>query len=199
MLLSDYSYYVRDLGLCILKSESGGIKDIMGVMPYVAPELFIGNAYSQASDIYAFGIIMWEISSSEKPFLEMVHGKELAQRIFTGVRPTITDDTPQFYRDLMQKCWHSDPTQRPTAKEIWDVTRKWTENYIYGVLVPNSNKEATDKIVIDQINNAEIIRERNMSTKKEKKTHPGAIYISRPMANISKGGQFLDKSNYDFI
>jgi len=102
---------IGDLGLCILESESGDIKEIRGVLPYVAPELFSGGAYSLASDIYAFGIIMWEISAQEKPFLEIVHDKQLALRIFHGLRPTITDDTPQFYHDLMQKCWHSDPTQ----------------------------------------------------------------------------------------
>ena len=125
-VLYGYNYpQIGDLGLCILKSESSDIKDIVGVMPYIAPELFVGDAYSQKSDIYAFGILMWEISSREKPFHELVHDKLLALRIFKGLRPTITNDTPQFYRDLMQKCWHSDPTQRPTAKEIYQVIGNW--------------------------------------------------------------------------
>src|SRR5947209_6757795 len=122
-------------------------------MPYVAPELFNGGAYSQASDIYAFGIIMWEISSGEKPFLENIHDKQLALRIFQGLRPTITNDTPQFYRNLMQKCWHPDPTQRPTAKEIEELTSSWHFNSI-----PE---------ICDQISKAEAIRICNMSTKKE--------------------------------
>ena len=108
-MLVNAIYQIGDLGLSVLQSEAGDIKEIMGVMPYVAPELFNGGAYSQASDVYAFGIIMWEISSSEKPFLETVHDKQLALRIFRGLRPAITDDTPQFYRNLMQKCWRSDP------------------------------------------------------------------------------------------
>ena len=100
---------IGDLGLSILQSEAGDIKEITGVMPYLAPELLSGRgSYSQATDVYAFGMIMWEISSHEKPFLEIVHDKLLALRIFKGFRPTVTEDTPQFYRDLMQKCWHSD-------------------------------------------------------------------------------------------
>ena len=91
----------------------------------MAPELFNGSLYSQASDVYAFGMLMWEISSEEMPFCEQVHDKFLALRIFKGLRPTITDDTPQFYRDLMQKCWHSDPTKRPMAKEIQELTCIW--------------------------------------------------------------------------
>ena len=147
-------------------------------MPYLAPELLSGRgSYSQASDIYAFGMIMWEISSHEKPFLEFVHDKELATRIFLhGLRPTITDDTPPFYRDLMQKCWHSDPTQRPTAEEVYELTYNW-------------NYDASQNIR-DQLDTAEEIRQRNMTTKKESKTqHPGAIYTSRLMTNIVNGKQ----------
>ena len=94
-----------------MQLESDDIKDIKGVMPYMAPELFNGGSYSQASDVYAFGIIMWEISSEEKPFHDILHDKQLALRVLKGFRPEITEDTPSFYKDLMQKCWHSDPTK----------------------------------------------------------------------------------------
>jgi len=168
---------IGDLGLCILQSEVDDIKDIVGVMPYLAPELLSGHgSYSQATDIYAFGMIMWEISSHEKPFLEFVHDKLLALRIFRGLRPTITDDTPPFYRDLMQKCWHSDPTQRPTAREIYMLIFNW-EGF-------------TTQEIQDQLVTAEEIRQRNMTTKKQSKTqHPGAIYTSRLMTNIVNGKQ----------
>src|SRR2546421_11858141 len=146
-------------------------------MPYLAPELLSGRgSYSQATDVYAFGIIMWEISSYEKPFLEFVHDNQLALRIFRGLRPTITDDTPPFYRDLMQKCWHSDPTQRPTAQEICDLTDNWKS------LISRTQE------IQGQLHTAEKIRKRNMTTKKESKTqHPGAIYTSRLMTNIVNG------------
>ena len=174
VLCSD-GYVIGDLGLCVLQSETNDIKDIVGVMPYLAPELLSGRgSYSQATDVYAFGMIMWEISSHEKPFLEFVHYKLLALRIFRGLRPTITDDTPPFYRDLMQKCWHSDPTQRPTANEIYELTWNWYHD--------------APQEVQGQIKKAEEIRQRNITTKKEVKTqHPGAIYTSRLMTNIVNG------------
>src|SRR5256714_5446467 len=121
MLLSaSNNCFIGDLGLSIMKSEASNIDEIMGVMPYLAPELLSGRgSYSQATDVYAFGIIMWEISSRERPFHDVVHDKMLALRILKGLRPEITKDTPPFYQDLMQKCWHSDPKQRPTAQEIF--------------------------------------------------------------------------------
>ena len=62
---------------------------------------------------------------------------QLALSIVKGFRREITKDTPPFYQDLMQKCWHSDPTQRPTAQEIYDLTSKWH---------PNASQEITDQI-----------------------------------------------------
>jgi len=161
-----------------LEKQAGDIKDIAGVMPYLAPELFSGHgSYSQASDIYAFGMIMWEISSHEKPFHDIVHDKVLALRICKGLRPEITNDTPSWYRDLIQKCWHPDPKKRPNAKEIYDLTRTW------------DNKPTQE--VVDQLEKAEENRQRNIGIKKETKTsHPGAIYSSRLLTNITKGSKF---------
>ena len=167
-------YCIGDLGLSVLESESGDIKEIAGVMPYVAPELFNGSTHSEASDIYAFGILMWEISSRKKHFYQINHDKLLALHIFYGLRPTITEDTPQFYRDLMQKCWHSDPMQRPKAEEIKNLTCMWRFS---------PTQEIEDELV-----NAEELRKRHISTKKATKTpHPGAIYTSRIMPNITNG------------
>ncbi|CAH1765164.1 14366_t:CDS:2, partial [Entrophospora sp. SA101] len=38
-----------------------------------------------------------------------------------GERPEITDDTPQFYADLMQRCWDPNPENRPDANEIAEL------------------------------------------------------------------------------
>src|SRR5207302_4887807 len=105
MLLNEYDYcFIGDLGLSIMKSEANNFKDIKGVMPYLAPELLNGRGlYSRASDVYAFGMIIWEITSGEKPFHDITHDKLLALRLCKGLRPEITKDTPQFYQDLMEK------------------------------------------------------------------------------------------------
>ena len=90
-------FQISDLGLCVLESEAGSIKEIKGAMPYMAPELFNGGTYSKATDVYAFGILMSEISSEEKPFHDVVYDKFLVLQILKGYRPTITKDTPLFY------------------------------------------------------------------------------------------------------
>ena len=144
----------------------------------MAPELFSHHgSYSQATDVYAFGIIMWEISSGDQPFGEIDHDFSLALSIVKGLRPEITNDTPPFYRDLLEKCWDPDPKKRPTAQEIYDSTEMWY------------NDPTQD--IKDQINKAEENRQSGMGIKKETKTpHSGAIYTSRLMTKITHGKIF---------
>ncbi|CAB4444235.1 unnamed protein product [Rhizophagus irregularis] len=46
---------------------------IYGVMPYVAPEVLKGNPYTQAADIYSFGMIMYVIATGNQPFANCAH------------------------------------------------------------------------------------------------------------------------------
>ncbi|CAH1758210.1 15556_t:CDS:1, partial [Entrophospora sp. SA101] len=40
--------------------------------------------------------------------------------ILNGERPQITEDTPEFYAELMKRCWNHNPENRPIADEIYD-------------------------------------------------------------------------------
>src|SRR6266487_3314109 len=76
------------------------------------------------SDIYSFGMIIWEFTTGKKPFHDRPHNHCLILDILKGERPQITDDTPEFYAKLMKKCWDHNPENRPTAEEIWHYLRK---------------------------------------------------------------------------
>src|SRR4051812_42350369 len=65
-----------------------------GIIPYMAPELFECKPHTQASDIYSFGMLMWEISSSEQPFMDKEHDVSLLREIHKGFRPDIVPETP---------------------------------------------------------------------------------------------------------
>ncbi len=52
--------YISDLRLSKPADKSNKTSEIHGVLPYIAPEVLLGNPYSKAADIYSNGIIMWE-------------------------------------------------------------------------------------------------------------------------------------------
>ncbi|RIA98843.1 kinase-like domain-containing protein [Glomus cerebriforme] len=131
----------------------------------MAPEIFQGQKYTKASDIYNFGMIMWEFMTGRKPFLDRNHDAELIIEICDGLRPPpIITNAPEGYIDIMQECWHSDPNKRPTATVIcnkfWKVYRKESYNENSTKIIPSSD------IGPVKINN------------------PGAIYKSRPLSGM---------------
>ena len=60
---------ITDLGLCKPANETNEEK-IFGVLPYVAPEVLQSQPYTQAADIYSFGIIAYEILSGLPPYYD---------------------------------------------------------------------------------------------------------------------------------
>src|ERR1043166_2647607 len=90
---------ITDLGLCKpvnVKPSQSGDKKIYGTLPYVAPEVLRGKEYTQASDIYGFGIIAYEICTGLPPYHDIAHDEFLAAKICQGLRPTSNNKIPQL-------------------------------------------------------------------------------------------------------
>ncbi|RHZ73766.1 hypothetical protein Glove_229g3 [Diversispora epigaea] len=128
-----------DLGLCRLTNETSS-SGAYGVLPYISPEVLNKYQYSQASDIYSVGIIMWVILTGKRPFANRAYNAELAADIFNGLRPKTNKYTPQCYVELMELCWHKDPFKRPNAKTIYDISENWINDFLY-------NKKSADSLM----------------------------------------------------
>ncbi|RIA96683.1 kinase-like domain-containing protein, partial [Glomus cerebriforme] len=107
----EHYWYISDLGFCgpVDKSSSS----IYGNLPYIAPEVIAGHQHTIKSDIYSIGILMWEISSGQPPFIKYEHDYYFAMNIINGLRPRIISGTPNEYVKLMKKCWDANPENRP--------------------------------------------------------------------------------------
>ncbi|GES93062.1 kinase-like domain-containing protein [Rhizophagus clarus] len=118
-----------DLGLSksAIESTNDENKEVYGIIPYVAPEIFRGEKYTKASDIYSFGMIMWELMTGRKSFWDKSHDTSLIIEIWDGLRPPITTNAPEGYVKLMKKCWQSDPSKRPTANNIYNKIKVMLE------------------------------------------------------------------------
>ncbi|RIB21905.1 kinase-like domain-containing protein, partial [Gigaspora rosea] len=118
----DSNTLIADLGFSKPANDESENSDpkIYGIMPYIAPEVLNKKQYSFSSDIYSLGMIMWELTSGNRPFYDRAYDSQLALDICAKIsRPIITEDTPQCWAILMQKCWQSDPLKRPTINEIY--------------------------------------------------------------------------------
>ncbi|RIB25095.1 kinase-like domain-containing protein [Gigaspora rosea] len=108
LLKEHYKAYITDLGLSKPFNEKEKEKHIHGVLPYIAPELFQKQPYTQASDIYSFGIIMIENNW-----------------ICNGLRPKFGPGIPDCYIELAYQCMNSDQKKRPTSNKIILKLNEW--------------------------------------------------------------------------
>jgi len=87
--------------------------DIIGVLPYIAPEVLRNNPYTKQSEVYSLSMIMWELTSGKPPFSEYNHDINLALSIILdNKRPEIIEGTPEFYSKVMKQCWSANPENR---------------------------------------------------------------------------------------
>ena len=145
---------------------------IFGVIPYLAPEVLSRKPYTKESDVYSFGMIMWEHTTGKKPFHDRPHNYLLISDILNGIRPQITDDTPEFYAELMKKCWDHSPENRPTAQEINDC--------LYDYWLSGITEEKGKIISSAEAKRQEIIKSDKFQLDTENyKHHPESFYTSR--------------------
>ena len=84
----------------------------------MAPELLSESApASFASDVYAFGMTVYEVVTGKVPFEGIwVYGVPAA--VLNGVRPECPESVSGELWELLQACWHQNPAQRLTMDEI---------------------------------------------------------------------------------
>ncbi|KAJ3699103.1 hypothetical protein LUZ61_002808 [Rhynchospora tenuis] len=117
---------IGDLGLSKVKHQtlvSGGVR---GTLPWMAPELLDGkeSMVTEKVDVYSFGICMWEILTGEEPYADM-KGASIIGGIVNGtLRPQIPSWCDPEWKALMQRCWSTDPKERPSFTEISQKLRQ---------------------------------------------------------------------------
>ncbi|POG58622.1 kinase-like domain-containing protein [Rhizophagus irregularis DAOM 181602=DAOM 197198] len=167
---------IADLGLCKPADYSAlenTRKNVYGVLPYVAPEIIRGYDYTKAADIYSFGIIMYEVISGLPPYHDVSHNEMLAIKICKGLRPTFNIKVPQLIVQLIKRCLDANPVNRPTAKEIEEITKIWWHEPTAELQKQIKEAEKINK----NISIISIIP--SASLRISYKTHSDAIYTSR--------------------
>ncbi|GIL54291.1 hypothetical protein Vafri_9852 [Volvox africanus] len=89
-----------------------------GTVTHMAPELIEDGKVYQQGDVYAFGIIMWEIFTSSTPYQSMAHPQIMVGVVTHNLRPKFPTSCPEWYKNLANRCWRKDPKTRPPFSEV---------------------------------------------------------------------------------
>ncbi|PKC07093.1 hypothetical protein RhiirA5_500902 [Rhizophagus irregularis] len=137
---------------------------------------------------------MNEFLSEEIPFNDIPHDHILAVKICKGLRPKISEDIPKFLVDLIMKCWDAKAENRPTAKELYQILKKWDkEDEKFNSEIRSQMRECYTKIREKSLKNSS-----NENKSESIKTHPQAIYTSRLLnfKNLPEPVNSLDLSSF---
>src|SRR6185312_578301 len=115
----DGKTFICDLGLSQLMNSGQQKSTIQGVLPFIAPEVFHTCKFTQKSDIYSFGIIMYLMATGEPPFRDREFDRGLACDIMGGLRPLMPDSAPEEYKKLAKWCCDADPDKRPDTDTLY--------------------------------------------------------------------------------
>ncbi|XP_075801516.1 ephrin type-A receptor 10 isoform X1 [Microtus pennsylvanicus] len=91
---------------------------------WAAPETLQFGHFSSASDVWSFGIVMWEVMAfGERPYWDM-SGQDVIKAVEDGFRLPPPRNCPSPLHRLMLDCWQKDPGERPRFSQIHSILSK---------------------------------------------------------------------------
>ena len=88
----------------------------VGTACWLAPEVIKHARSSKYSDVYSYGIVLWELATREEVYQGLETTQIIAKVANESLRPPVPLDCP--WKDIMVKCWEENPLNRLEFSEI---------------------------------------------------------------------------------
>ena len=133
LLDSDFNPKVCDFGFSkcfpelLTKSVDLTISGQFGTSLYLPPEILLGSkTYDKSVDVYAFGMIAYEIVTGKQPFYHLgdMTSYGLIEKIKSGARPKFNEFVTDKMQELLSRCWSENPKERPKFDEIFKTFKR---------------------------------------------------------------------------
>nr|XP_048270845.1 mast/stem cell growth factor receptor Kit isoform X2 [Myodes glareolus] len=119
---------------------------------WMAPESIFNCVYTFESDVWSYGIFLWELFSlGSSPYPGMPVDSKFYKMIKEGFRMLSPEHAPAEIYDVMKACWDADPLKRPTFKQVVQLIEKQiseSTKHIYSNLA-NCNPNPENPVVVD--------------------------------------------------
>jgi hypothetical protein len=114
--VTDFGLSVRDFGGAVRDGADRAVTN----PTWLAPEVLLSNSFTTASDVYAFGLVLWELQTRAHPWeaeaFQFMY--QLEDAITKGRRPLLPLDAEPKLAELTARAWAANPLERPTFEEL---------------------------------------------------------------------------------
>ncbi|KAM3824611.1 LOW QUALITY PROTEIN: mitogen-activated protein kinase kinase kinase 11 [Vipera latastei] len=91
-----------------------------GTYAWMAPEVIKNSTFSRGSDVWSYGVLLWELLTGEVPY-RGIDGLAVAYGVAVNkLTLPIPSTCPESFSRLMTECWQQDPHARPSFASILD-------------------------------------------------------------------------------
>ncbi|CAM9931988.1 unnamed protein product [Scytosiphon promiscuus] len=84
------------------------------------PQVLDAGRSTYQSDVYSFGIVVWEVTSREVPWANKTRPSEILTAVLRGIRPSFHVDAPPDIVEIAKASWSAKPEERTTFRAILD-------------------------------------------------------------------------------
>src|SRR5690606_26366651 len=126
LVAEDYTVKISDFGLSLDLRKGEICRGFKGNVKYSSPEILRARydksisiyPYSEKTDVYSYGLMLWELLSL-KPLFPNIEGKEeLTKHVLEGHRPALLPSWPDSVKELLSLTWHENASKRPSFSYI---------------------------------------------------------------------------------
>ncbi|CAI9180467.1 unnamed protein product [Rangifer tarandus platyrhynchus] len=111
------SVKIGDLGLATLMRTSFA-KSVIGTPEFMAPEMYEEH-YDESVDVYAFGMCMLEMATSEYPYSECQNAAQIYRKVTSGIKPASFDKvTDPEVKEIIEGCIRQNKSERLSIRDL---------------------------------------------------------------------------------
>ena len=118
--ISNQKVKISFLSLCedTFKDDYYLLNDVPVPLRWLSPEAITNESYSEKSDVWSFGVTLWEVfSGGQKPYFDY-DNEQVREGVCRDLRLPLPEKCPLHVYELMKKCWIVDKNERPSFQEL---------------------------------------------------------------------------------
>nr|XP_039274070.1 mitogen-activated protein kinase kinase kinase 9-like [Styela clava] len=115
--LSNKTMKITDFGLAREMYKTTKMS-AAGTYAWMAPEVIKSSTFSKASDVWSYGVLLWELLTGEQPY-KGIDGLAVAYGVAVNkLTLPVPSTCPQPFKELLERCWNSNSHERPSFRTI---------------------------------------------------------------------------------